>query len=413
MTLTAYVNARLIDPKSKMDIPGSLLINGSLIAALGENIDIPESAEIIDCKGKVLSPGFIDMRAFSVDWEAAAAGGITTVILQPDQTTLIDNDAAVERIRARAKERATVNVIPMGTATKAMDGQEITEIGQMLESGAVAFTDCRKPVEDAQILKRLMEYASYYDALIVQFAEEQSLKADGIAHDGGIASRLGLTGIPSIAEQIQIERDARLAEHTNSRLHVALVSSREGVEAVREAKARGVKITCSIAPHYLHLNEHALEGYPTFAKVSPPFRTEEDRLALLAALADGTVDTIVSDHDPKNPDLKRLPFGQAASGVSGYETLLPLSLKPVQEGTMSLLDLIAKLTSGPASLLKLDSGHLSIGAQADLTIFDPEQPWIIKRNQLKASATNTPFDTLPVNGKVWKTIVAGHEIYSA
>lgn len=413
MTMTAFINARILDPKSGQDFMGSLLVNGDIIADMGSNIDIPSDAETIDCRGRVLAPGFIDMRAHSVDWQAAAAGGITTVILQPDQSTIIDNDAAVERIRNRAKDIATVNVSPMGTATKGMQGHEITEIGQMMESGAVAFTDCRKPVEDAQILKRLMEYAGHYDALIVQFPEEQSLKADGIAHEGAIATRLGLAGIPAIAEQIQIERDARLAETTRCRLHISLVSSREGLDAIRTAKKRGVKITCSVAPHYLHLNEHALEGYPTFAKVSPPLRTEEDRTALIDAIADGTIDTIVSDHDPKNPDLKRLPFGQAAYGVSGYETMLALSLKPVQEKKMELIDLIAKFTSKPAELLGLSTGHLNVGAKADITIFDPEQPWVIKRDKLKSSASNTPFDTLPVQGKVWKTIVSGRTIHTA
>lgn len=412
MTMTAYTNARIIDPKSGQDFLGSLVTNHDIITDMGPDIIIPEQADTIDCGGRVLCPGFIDMRAHAVDWQAAVAGGITTVILQPDQSTIIDNDAAVERIRARAKDLGTVNVLPMGTATKAMTGQEISEIGQMLDSGAVAFTDCRKPVTDAQILKRLMEYAGYYNALIVQFPEEQSLKGDGIAHDGPIATRLGLAGIPAIAEQIQIERDARLAEATNSRLHIALISSREGLDAVRQAKARGVQITCSTAPHYLHLNEHALEGYPTFVKVSPPFRSEEDRLALIDAVADGTIDTIVSDHDPKNPDLKRLPFGQAAHGVSSYETLLPLALKPVQDGTMSLMDLLATLTSKPAALLDIDSGHLAVGAKADLTIFDPDKPWVIKRDRLKAAASNTPFDTLPVQGKVWQTIIAGKPVYT-
>lgn len=413
MTMTAYVNARILDPKSGTDFIGQLLVTDHTITDVGENITIPEGATTLDCDGRVLSPGFIDMRAHSVDWKAAAAGGITTVILQPDQSTLIDNDAAVERILARAGEVNTVNVAPMGSATKGMKGQEITEIGQMMQRGAVAFTDCRKPIENPQILKRLLEYAGYYDALIVQFPEDQDLKADGYVHDGAIATRLGLAGIPAIAEQIQIERDARLADYTGARLHIALVSSREGLSAIRAAKKRGVKITCSVAPHYLQLNEHALEGYPTFTKVSPPLRCEEDRLALIDAVADGTIDTIVSDHDPRSPDLKRLPYGQAACGVSSFETMLPLMLKPYHDGKISLIDLIAKVTTTPASLLGLQGGSLEKGAGADLVIFDPDQPWVINRHKMLASASNTPFDTLPVQGKVWKTVVAGKTIYTA
>ncbi len=411
MTKVAYTNARLMDPATGLDAKGSLITQDGKIYSLGPNVAIDGDAKVIDCQGRIVCPGFIDMRAHRVDADSAAAGGFTTVVLQPDQTTPLDNDASIERIRKRCIEANSVKVYPMGAATKGFNGQEITEIGQMLESGAVAFTDCNKPVENAQILSRLLEYAGYFDALIIQFPEEQSLKGDGIAHDGIIATRLGLAGIPVVAEVIQIERDARIAEALDARIHISLISSREGLDAIRAAKARGIKISCSVAPHYLHLNEHALVGYPTFVKVSPPLRSEEDRIALVEGLADGSIDTIVTDHNPKHEDQKRLPFNQAAEGVVGHETALALALATVHSGKVDMMTIIKALTLKPATLLKLPVGSLATGSSADITIFDPDAPWRIDKNALKSKARNTPFDTLPVQGKVWKTIVNGHVIY--
>ncbi|MCJ9429221.1 dihydroorotase [Kordiimonas marina] len=406
-----YKNARLIDPATGLDEKGALLIDGDVIVALGQKVDAPADAEVVDCKGRVLAPGLIDMRAHRVDSDSALAGGITTVILQPDQTTIIDTDPVVERIRRRSDDTHAVRVYPMGAATKGLEGTQVAEIGQMQESGAVAFTDCRHAISDTQLMRRLMEYAGYFGALIVQFPEDKSLANGAVAHEGEIATRLGLAGVPAAAEAIQIDRDVRLAELTGARIHFAMISSREGVEAIRAAKKRGVKVTCSTAPHYLHLNDNALEGYRTFAKVSPPFRAEEDRLALIAALADGTIDTVVSDHDPRSEDVKRLPFGQAAPGIVGFETLLALTLAPVHAGKIELMTALKALTSTPAQLLGLDSGRLSAGAPADIVIFDPDKPWRIEREKFRSSARNTPFDTLPVQGKVWRTIVGGKTLF--
>lgn len=413
MSMTAYINARLIDPATELDTKGTLVTEGEAIKAFGADVKAPEGATIVDCKGRILCPGFIDMRAHRVDAEAALKGGITTVILQPDQTTVIDTDAVVERIRRRSEDSETVNVFPMGTATRGMQGSQIAEIGQMMQSGAVGFTDCRTPVSDSQVMRRLLEYSGHFDALIVQFAEDKSLASGAVAHEGEIATRLGLSGVPAAAEVIQIERDCRLAELTDARIHFALISSREGVDAIRAAKKRGVRATCSVAPHYLHLNDNALEGYRTFAKVRPPLRSEEDRIALIAGLADGTIDTLVSDHDPKSADVKRLPFGQAAEGVVGFETMLPLALAPVHAGKLELMTLLRALTSTPADLLRLPMGRLKEGAQADLVIFDPDKPWRISQDDLVSSAKNMPFDTLPVQGQVWQTVVAGKPLYSA
>ena len=406
-----FVNARIIDPATGYDKSGSLLVTDGKIAAYGETIDAPDGTKSIDCDGKVLCPGLIDMRAHAVDPVAAPAGGITTVILQPDQKTMIETDAVVERIRRRAEDGGSCRVYPMGAATQGMEGAQIAEIGQMQQSGAVAFTDCRKAVASAQVMRRLLEYAGYFNTLIVQYPEEASLAAGGVAHEGETATKLGLVGIPATAEAIQIERDARLAEMTDSRMHFSLISSAEGVEAVRAAKKRGAKITCSTAPHYLVLNDNAMEGYRTFAKVMPPLRAENDRLALIAGMADGTIDTLVSDHDPKNADVKRLPFAQAAHGIIGFETLLPLALAPVHAGKINLMTMLRALTSSPAALLGLETGTLAKGSPADIVIFDLEKPWRIDVEALHSVAKNTPFDTLPVQGKVLQTIVGGETLF--
>ncbi len=407
-----FTNARVIDPANGIDDNGSVTLTNGVISEVSLQPDTAvSSANTVDCGGQVLCPGFIDMRAHKVDWQAAAAGGITTVILQPDQTTPIDNDAAVERIRARAASSATVNVYPMGAATKGFNGREISEIGQMHQSGAVAFTDCFKPVADAQVMRRLLEYSQYFQALIVQFPQELSLSAGGVAHEGEIATRLGLTSIPVEAEAMQIERDVRLSMMTGTPIHFALISSRMGVEAIRRAKADGAQITAATAPHYLMLNENALEGYRTFAKVSPPLRSEEDRLALIGAVVDGTIDVITSDHSPVSADKKRLPFAQADNGIAGAETMLALALTLLHTRKMSLMDILTCFTHKPAKLLGLKGGTLDVGHDADITIFNPEKPWRVNADDMLANARNTPFDTLPVQGKVWRTYVAGRCVF--
>lgn len=407
----AFTNARLMDPATGMDELGSLVIDGNIIEDAGASASADGVAEVVDCGGRVLCPGFIDMRAHAVDSQAALAGGITTIILQPDQTSVIDNDAMVERIRHRSVDSQVVSVYPMGAATQGMDGEQIAEIGQMQQSGAVAFTDCTKAVSNAQVMRRLLEYAKHFDALVVQYAENPELADGAIAHEGEIATRLGLVGSPAAAEAMQIDQDVSLAKLTGARLHFALLSSKQGVEAIRRAKAAGVKVSCSTAPHYLHLNDNALEGYRTFAKVQPPLRSEEDRMALIEGLADGTIDTLVSDHMPKSADVKRLPFAQAAPGVVGFETMLALALAPVHRGQMELMTLLKALSTKPAELLGLTTGTLQPGSFADFAIFDPNKPWRIEAEKLLSDAKNTPLDTLPVQGQVWKTVADGMVVF--
>lgn len=410
-----FRNARLIDPASGHDEIGHLITENGYIRDIGSDINIPAEFDgtdhhthrIIDCKGAILSPGLVDMRAHAVDAPAALKGGITTLILQPNQTSCIDNDAAVERIMARAVASANLRIYPMGAATKGLKGNELSEIGQMQASGAIGFTDCRAPVSDARLMRRLLEYAGYFKALIVQFAEDPSLAAGGYAHEGETATRLGLNSIPSVAEVIQIERDIKLVTLTGTPLHIALLSTAEGVEAVRRAKQKGIPVSASTSPAYLHFNDNAIEGYRSFAKLSPPLRTEEDRLALIKGLADGTIDTLVSDHDPKSEDVKRLPFAQAQFGAVGFETLLAAGLSLVARNQISLHRLLDALSSRPSTLLGLKGGKLEKDAPADLVLFDPDKPWIVDRHSLLSSATNTPFDTLPLMGKVLKTCVAG------
>lgn len=405
-----FKNTRLIDPATGIDEAGDLLVEGGSIAAMGTDISA-DNAKTFDCKGNVLCPGFIDMRAHSVDVDSALSGGITTIALQPNQTTVIDHDAVVERICRRSAERGQLNVVPMGAATMGMQGKQIAEIGQMQEFGAVAFTDCIQAVDDATVMRRLLEYAGHFDALVVQYAEEKSLGADAVASEGEIATRLGLASVPPAAEAMQIERDCHLLKLSGGRLHFALISSKDGVEAIRRAKADGLNVTCSTAPHYMHLNDNALEGYRTFAKVRPPLRSEDDRVAVIEAVADGTIDTIVSDHCPQSEDHKRLPFAQAAPGIVGFETLLPLLMAHVHAGRIDMNTALLALTATPAKLLGLDAGKLEVGTPANITVFDPEKPWRIKEDNLLSAAKNTPFDTLPVQGQVQITCVDGNIVF--
>jgi dihydroorotase len=423
---TAYLNARLLDPASGLDITGDLLTVGGEIADLGPGLfkdGPPESALVVDCGGGCLAPGLVDMRAqlrepgeehketIETASAAASAGGVTAMVCLPNTDPPIDDVAVLEFIARRAREVRGTKVFCYGAATRGLGGTQLTEMGLLAESGAVAFTDGTRAIADAQVMRRALLYASTFDALIVQHPQEPSLVRDGDMNAGEVALRLGLSGMPPVAEVMMIERDLRLLETTGGRYHAAHVSTAAAVEAIRQAKARGLNVTCDTAPPYFTLNETAVGDYRTFAKVDPPLRAEADREAIAEGLADGTIDVIASDHAPHDQDSKRQPFAQAEFGIVGLETLLPLSLALVHKGRMSLNALLACLTARPSALLGLPLGRLAKGAPADLVLFDPDRPWRIATEAFHSKSKNSPFDDAPVQGRALRTVVAGRPLF--
>lgn len=418
--------ARLLDPASGLDATGGLLVIDGRIAEVGPQVragDGPADAELVDGRGLCLAPGLVDMRVrlgepgaehkerIETGARAAAAGGVTTMAVLPDTEPPIDDPAMVEFVARRARQVRLAKVYPYAAVTKGLAGHQLAELGLLKAAGAVAFTDGDHAVADARVMRRALAYASFCDALIVQHPEEPSLAAGGMMNEGAVASRLGLAGIPPAAEAIMVGRDLRLLELTGGRLHVAHVSTAAAIAAIRDAKARGLRVTCETAPHYVALNELEVEGYRTFAKVSPPLRAEADRLAVVEGLRDGTIDVIASDHAPQDQDSKRLPFAQAAFGVIGVQTMLPVVMSLVHERRMTLLDLLRTMTSAPAAILGLDAGSLRIGAAADLVLFDPEAPAKITEAGLLSLAKNTAFEGRLVQGRVVRTLVDGRPIW--
>ncbi|MEE1562420.1 MAG: dihydroorotase [Alphaproteobacteria bacterium] len=421
---TAYVNARLIDPASGLDAPGGLLSEDGLIADFGSGLfanGAPENAETIDCRGRVLAPGLVDMRVRLRDpghehreaTVSAAAGGITTIIVLPNTDPVIDSVALVEFIGRRAGEAGLINIYPMAALTQGLEGKEITEMGLMSEAGAVAFGDGISSIDDSLVMRRALSYASSFGLLIVQRPEDNSLASDGVMNEGEIATRLGLAGIPNAAETICLERDIRLLELTGGRYHASLLSTADSVDVVRRAKARGLNVTCDTAPPYFALNEIAVGDYRTFARLSPPLRCEEDRRAVVEGIEDGTIDAIVSDHAPHHQDSKRQPFAQAESGAVGLETLLAVALDLTRESSLPLSGMLGKVTCVPADILGLDTGRLRKGAAADLVIFDADAPWKIDADQLLSKSKNTPFDGKLTQGRVVRSVISGHTVFHA
>lgn len=410
MSAVAFTAARLIDPVSGRDERGSLFVQDGRIVSSGADIDIPANAERIDCRGHLLCPGLVDMRSFAAEPRAAAAGGITTAVLMPDKSTPLDSAALIAQAQDR-DARGGVRLRAMGAATKGCKGQALSEMGLMHEAGAVGFTDGRRPIAVADLMRMLLEYAQVFDAPIVSQPLEPSLTSGGTMNEGEAASRLGLQGISVAAETIMIERDARLAALTGGRVHIGQISAAESVDIVRRVKDAGVALSVAVSPHYFTLNESAVGDYRTFAKVMPPLRTEDDRRALAEAVLDGTVDVICSSHEPRSQDAKRLPFSEAAPGVLGYETLLPLTLALHHNHGADLPGLLARLTSAPAKLLGLDAGTLATGAPADLIVVDIERPWRVDPDKLASETANTPFEGLPLQGKVLRTMVGGVTVF--
>ncbi|MFQ5938626.1 MAG: dihydroorotase [Alphaproteobacteria bacterium] len=422
----AYVNARLLDPASGLDAPGALLTEGEAIADFGPNLfqdGVPDGIEVIDCRGCCLAPGLVDMRVqlrepgeehketIATASRAAAAGGITSMASLPNTDPAVDGVAVVEFVARRAREVKMVKVFTYAAVTRGLAGREITEMGLLAEAGAVAFSDGVKAVADPLVMRRALSYARTFDLLIAQHPEEPSLAADGVMNEGEIATRLGLTGIPAVAEPIMVERDIRLVELTGGRYHAAHLSTAAAVEQIHQAKERGLPVTCDTAPAYFALNETAVGDYRTFAKLSPPLRSEADRRAIADGLKDGTIDAIASDHAPHDQDSKRLPFAQAADGIVGLETLLALSLELYHNGHLPLLEALGALTFRPAELLALPAGRFKKGAPADLVLFDLDQPWQIEIDNFRSKSKNSPFDGRPVQGRVLRTVVDGRGVF--
>ena len=427
MSATLFRNARLLDPASLRDEHGAVLVVDGTIAALGPDAgaDPPKNATIVDCGGRCLAPGIVDMRVQLREpgaehmenmvsaSHAAAAGGVTTMAALPNTEPPIDDVALVDFVARRARDIGIVNIHTYAAATKGLKGRELTEMGLLAEAGALAFTDATTAIADALVMRRALSYARTFDLLVIQHPEEPSLTAGGAMNEGEMATRLGLPGISPAAEVMMVERDLRLVEITGARYHVAHVSTAAAIEAIRGAKQRRLPVTCDTAPPYFALNETAVGEYRTFAKLSPPLRSEWDRRAVVEGLRDGTIDAIASDHAPHDQDSKRLPFASAASGIIGLETLLPLSLELYHNGHLPLISLLRALTCAPADILRLPAGRLAVGAPADLVVFDLEHPWQIAESGFRSKSKNSPFDGRPVQGSAVMTVVGGRVVYQA
>ena len=419
-------NARIIDPSRDLDIEGDLLIADGVVRDAKRGIGaagVPEGTEVVDCRGRVAAPGLIDMRAFVGEpgaehretfasaSQAAAAGGVTTIVSQPDTSPAIDEPAMVDFVLRRARDTAIVHVHPMAALTKGTRGREMTEIGLLKAAGAVAFTDGAKTVASAQVMRRALIYARDFDALIVHFTEDPDLVGEGVMNEGEFAARLGLVGVPKAAETVVLERDLRLVALAQGRYHAASITCADSLEVLRRAKDAGLMVTAAASINHLTLNEIDVGSYRTFCKLAPPLRAEADRGALVEAVASGLIDAVMSDHNPQDVETKRLPFAEAAPGAIGIETMLAASLRLVHSGDIALPVLLRAMSTRPAALLGLQGGSLRPGSPADVVVFDPEAPWVLDRAELKSKCKNTPFDEARLQGRVTRTIVGGRTVY--
>ncbi len=424
MKRRAYVNANIVAPAQGLSGKGGILVEDGWILAVGPKVtrETPGAA-ITDCRGLTLIPGLIDMRVFTGEpgteyretlasaSEAAAAGGVTTMIVMPNTQPVIDDAAIVDFIMRRARDTAKVRVAPMAAISKGLAGEMMTEIGGLKEAGAVAITDGTKSVANANLLRRALTYAKDFDMLVVQHVEEPTLST-GVMNASEIAGRLGLSGIPAMSEVIMLERDLRLVEMTGARYHAAQISCAASLEVIRAAKARGLPVTCGVSIHHLTLNENDIGAYRTFFKLSPPLRTEEDRRALVSGVADGAIDVIVSGHDPQSADTKRLPFAEAAFGAIGLETMLSAALGLHHNEGVGLDRLVAAMSSTPATLLGLETGRLEAGAPADFALVDLTLSWTVEDQRLRSRSKNSPLEHRTLEGRCVETVVAGTSVYT-
>ncbi|MEM7191000.1 MAG: dihydroorotase [Pseudomonadota bacterium] len=420
------INARLIDPASGYDGPGALRLLGGEIDEVHQGpIDAPSDVDTVDCGGRPLAPGIIDARVFVGEpgahhresfrsaGDAAAAGGVTTIVAQPDTDPPMDDPALVTFALGRAREVSKVNVATMGALTRGLQGQEMSEQRFLLDAGAVALTDADHAVADAKLMRAAMTYATASGALIVHHPQEPSLSAETCATSGLFASRLGLPSVPAIAERMMLERDLALVESTGARYHADMITTAAALEPLRRAKDAGLPVTAGTSIHHLTLNEFDIADYRTFFKVTPPLRSEDDRRAIADAVADGLIDIVVSGHLPQDEEAKRLPFEEAATGAVGLETFLPATLRLVNDGMLDLTAVFARASQKPAEVFNLPGGRLAAGAPADLVLFDPDLPYVMDRETLRSRSKNTPFDRTRMQGKVLGTWVAGERVFEA
>ena len=418
-----FINARIIDPSQKMDEKGSLVVDmDGKVSAIGENVKqnaVSTSAEIIDVEGNILIPGIIDMKVFVGEpgyeykenfrtlSQAALAGGVTSVATMPNTNPVIDNVSMVDFIIRRGRDKATINLFPCASLTKNTEGKLMTEFGLLSARGIVGFTDVNKTVQNTETMARIMDYASDVGVLIMQHAEDFELSKNGCINEGEISTRLGLEGISPIAEKIMIERDLSLLSEFPCRYHINQISSKRSLDVIRKNKDSGKKFSVGVSINNLALNENDIGDFKTFLKLSPPLRLEEDRVSLVRGIKDNLIDVIVSDHIPEDEEGKRLPFGQAATGAIGVETLLPLALEMYHNESLPLNKIIETLTINPSNILGINKGSLKKGSDADICIFDLEVPWVVKADKLKSKSKNTAIENRKLQGKTLMTFLNG------
>lgn len=424
MSKLVIKNARIIDPASETDMMGAVLIEDGKIAEIAEgDITAPEGADIHDAQGRIIAPGLVDLRVFTGEpgreyretlksaSDAAAVGGVTSALIMPDTNPVLDDAALIDFVARRARDNADINFYPAAAISKGLAGEDISEFGLLKEAGAKALTDGRNSIQNPALLKTAFTYALNFDMPVIHHVSDASLTGSGVMNAGLLATGLGLKGIPHIAETIPLDRDIQLAEATGVRYHAAQISCGTSAEIIKRTKANSDRISAGISINNLCLNENDIGDYRTYFKLAPPLRSEDERQAMIAALADGTIDVIHSAHDPQDMEGKRRPFAEAVDGAVGLETMLSAALRLVHEDQVDLVTLLRAMTCNPADLLGIDAGRIKKGAQADLIEIDLDYPWVVSENDLKSRSRNTAFEGARFSGKVTKTFVSGTKIY--
>ncbi len=422
MTETLFTNARLIDPEAGTETRGALLVRDGIIAAILTGSDLPQAAQTVDCDGDCLAPGIVDLgvkvsepgerhkESFASAGRAAAAGGVTTIVTRPDTHPAIDTPEVLEFVTRRAQADSPVRVLPLAALTKGRDGREMVEIGFLKDAGAVGFTDCDRVVTDTRVFSRALAYARSLDALVIAHVQDPGLSSGAVVTSGKFASLRGLPGVSPLAERMALDRDIALLEMTQARYHADQITTARALPALERAKRNGLDISAGVSVHHLTLNELDVADYRSFFKLKPPLRSEDDRQAVVEALASGLIDILCSMHTPQDEESKRLPFEEAASGAVGLETLLPAALRLYHAEAMTLPQLFRALSLNPSRRLGLDTGRLAVGAPADLVRFDPDAPFVLDRATLRSKSRNTPFDGARMQGRVRGTWVAGRSV---